>query len=99
MISVVFFCVFFFKQKKAYEMRISDWCSDVCSSDLSHVRLMRMVLPGCIFLVFSEVVCSFHGLPLMVTVAPSAHSGMRKCSGKITFLDVLMVNRMYSSKG
>src|SRR3546814_5914977 len=27
--------VFFFKQKTAYEMRISDWSSDVCSSDLS----------------------------------------------------------------
>src|SRR3546814_6034249 len=26
---------FFFKQKTAYEMRISDWISDVCSSDLS----------------------------------------------------------------
>src|SRR3546814_9797402 len=31
----VFSCVlFFFKQKTAYEMRISDWSSDVCSSDL-----------------------------------------------------------------
>src|SRR3546814_6461829 len=27
---------FFFKQKTAYEMRISDWSSDVCSSDLFH---------------------------------------------------------------
>src|SRR3546814_371904 len=27
---------FFFKQKTAYEMRISDWSSDVCSSDLGH---------------------------------------------------------------
>src|SRR3546814_1589191 len=27
-------CKFFFKQKTAYEMRISDWSSDVCSSDL-----------------------------------------------------------------
>src|SRR3546814_7710575 len=27
---------FFFKQKTAYEMRISDWSSDVCSSDLPH---------------------------------------------------------------
>src|SRR3546814_4227802 len=26
--------IFFFKQKTAYEMRISDWSSDVCSSDL-----------------------------------------------------------------
>src|SRR3546814_2751193 len=32
LISVVVF--FFFKQKTAYEMRISDWSSDVCSSDL-----------------------------------------------------------------
>src|SRR3546814_2383839 len=29
----LYFC-FFFKQKTAYEMRISDWSSDVCSSDL-----------------------------------------------------------------
>src|SRR3546814_2579693 len=34
--TVVAWCVwfFFFKQKTAYEMRISDWSSDVCSSDL-----------------------------------------------------------------
>src|SRR3546814_9872294 len=33
-------CFFFFKQKTAYEMRISDWSSDVCSSDLAeNVRL------------------------------------------------------------
>src|SRR3546814_19434009 len=31
------FCVFLFKQKTAYEMRISDWSSDVCSSDLNAV--------------------------------------------------------------
>src|SRR3546814_1783568 len=34
---MVFFIVFFFKQKTAYEMRISDWSSDVCSSDLSQL--------------------------------------------------------------
>src|SRR3546814_6624278 len=33
--------VFFFKQKTAYEMRISDWSSDVCSSDLSSPRSQR----------------------------------------------------------
>src|SRR3546814_15480194 len=32
-VRVMFF--FFFKQKTAYEMRISDWSSDVCSSDLA----------------------------------------------------------------
>src|SRR3546814_1186284 len=50
-VSYFVFCVFFFfKQKTAYEMRISDWSSDVCSSDLplvcrlcdGHIRL----LPG-----------------------------------------------------
>src|SRR3546814_1627812 len=35
MLCIVFF---FFKQKTAYEMRISDWSSDVCSSDL--IKLM-----------------------------------------------------------
>src|SRR3546814_3870060 len=33
--------VFFFKQKTAYEMRISDWSSDVCSSDLPSVARER----------------------------------------------------------
>src|SRR3546814_3385387 len=32
---------FFFKQKTAYEMRISDWSSDVCSSDLDFVGKIR----------------------------------------------------------
>src|SRR3546814_6308747 len=36
--------VFFFKQKTAYEMRISDWSSDVCSSDLFQKRrVLRLV--------------------------------------------------------
>src|SRR3546814_8216266 len=34
----IFFLGFFFKQKTAYEMRISDWSSDVCSSDLVAVH-------------------------------------------------------------
>src|SRR3546814_3345873 len=33
-VAVLVFDFFFFKQKTAYEMRISDWSSDVCSSDL-----------------------------------------------------------------
>src|SRR3546814_2658093 len=34
---------FFFKQKTAYEMRISDWSSDVCSSDLMRRRSLMPV--------------------------------------------------------
>src|SRR3546814_10120191 len=39
---------FFFKQKTAYELRISDWSSDVCSSDLQLFVLYRM--PTLVFL-------------------------------------------------
>src|SRR3546814_10486635 len=48
---VIFVLLFiFFKQKTAYEMRISDWSSDVCSSDLTHgdvqFLLPRIIPPG-----------------------------------------------------
>src|SRR3546814_3109919 len=42
--SVLFF---FFKQKTAYEMRISDWSSDVCSSDLEHGSVVPFLDVGC----------------------------------------------------
>src|SRR3546814_5873199 len=54
----IYYSFFFFKQKTAYEMRISDWSSDVCSSDLDPAivdeqsplahqhRLRRAVLAG-----------------------------------------------------
>src|SRR3546814_1988573 len=42
MLFVFFF--FFFKQKTAYEMRISDWSSDVCSSDLLAKRQVYWAL-------------------------------------------------------
>src|SRR3546814_1230587 len=49
---------FFFKQKTAYEMRISDWSSDVCSSDLSSVvgRHHQLVRKGREFV----ALCPFH---------------------------------------
>src|SRR3546814_9669834 len=39
--NILFFC---FKQKTAYEMRISDWSSDVCSSDLDRERHVLQIL-------------------------------------------------------
>src|SRR3546814_8563778 len=51
--------VFFFKQKTAYELRISDWSSDVCSSDLSaqdsriHATGRQITIPvGAMCLIF-----------------------------------------------
>src|SRR3546814_5339589 len=41
---------FFFKQKTAYEMRISDWSSDVCSSDLRHaLAAIHVARRGAVF--------------------------------------------------
>src|SRR3546814_551214 len=49
-VHLVFYVVFFFKQKTAYEMRISDWSSDVCSSDLlrfeAQVYLFQNLVPN-----------------------------------------------------
>src|SRR3546814_9935253 len=61
------FCFFFFKQKTAYEMRISDWSSDVCSSDLQLLTIggaapvagsydRRSTVNGC--LISSPTVCA-----------------------------------------
>src|SRR3546814_10751378 len=48
-IRLVFYLFFFFKQKTAYEMRISDWSSDVCSSDLEFgIGTLSLVAMGCI---------------------------------------------------
>src|SRR3546814_5601331 len=61
---------FFFKQKTAYEMRISDWSSDVCSSDLTALSLRGTISwPGFgkhgeDWLGFVFVVTAFTGTPL-----------------------------------
>src|SRR3546814_5380753 len=44
MCGVIYF-FFFFKQKTAYEMRISDWSSDVCSSDLQLMEIAGVDYP------------------------------------------------------
>src|SRR3546814_970801 len=43
----MFVVVFFFKQKTAYEVRISDWSSDGCSSDLLDIQIGRLKNAGC----------------------------------------------------
>src|SRR3546814_1419707 len=52
---------FFFKQKTAYEMRISDWSSDVCSSDLDILAVNE-------YRCFRRVRCQRYGVEYRVTV-------------------------------
>src|SRR3546814_7435430 len=40
-VELMRFCNVFFEQKTAYEMRMSDWSSDVCSSDLPGINLLE----------------------------------------------------------
>src|SRR3546814_9291680 len=54
------FFVFFFKQKTAYEMRISDWSSDVCSSDLTLAGLGADVVEATPDLADTEAVFRIH---------------------------------------
>src|SRR3546814_1570475 len=70
----VIFC--FFKQKTAYEMRISDWSSDVCSSDLCAVAGLpsaaRFSMPRAARSIFSSAEASHSGWPQISAPARSA---------------------------
>src|SRR3546814_19289672 len=50
---------FFFKQKTAYEMRISDWSSDVCSSDLERLVLRYLINQEGIILFMATIGITF----------------------------------------
>src|SRR3546814_4674937 len=66
------FCLFlfFFKQKTAYEMRISDWSSDVCSSDLQPLERRHV-------LVYAGKV----GEPLFVVPRGAMHDAAEEIDG------------------
>src|SRR3546814_8823267 len=75
---VMYFCVlsffFFFKQKTAYELRISDWSSDVCSSDLPALGQCETAAEG------GEV--ERHLLQLQSGRASSRERGCRTCRSR-----------------
>src|SRR3546814_11338308 len=82
-------CCFCFKQKTAYEMRISDWSSDVCSSDLSlcdqHHALCSTTQGKAIFTLVSSCEpaqpwSSFHKSPAHVHCRGCARRGRRQDS-------------------
>src|SRR3546814_10365063 len=70
-----FVCFFFFKQKTAYEMRISDWSSDVCSSDLPRLQPEAYANAARAVLAPGERISSIRfepGEPVVVTAAQPA---------------------------
>src|SRR3546814_2472894 len=88
-LGVVLF-VFCFKQHTAYEMRISDWSADVCSSDLIHAHEPQTSSK----LILVEEVSVERGVkPLVHT--PVAHVGCQhgKQSGRVWVFFVIAVGR------
>src|SRR3546814_19231543 len=67
LLFIVYF--FFFKQKTAYEMRISDWSSDVCSSDL-----LRIIAQATVELVLARYAQLYGGICENVEISLSAKS-------------------------
>src|SRR3546814_6254507 len=76
--SYQFVDFFFFKQKTAYEMRISDWSSDVCSSDLKLLR--KIVGPQNITVMAESFLLSAHLAEQseLILTAPSRLTGLLK---------------------
>src|SRR3546814_2500925 len=69
---------FFFKQKTAYEVRISDWSSDVCSSDLSDrgttqpclvVARLLAAFAGVLACLLARVAVALHGIATVFAIA------------------------------
>src|SRR3546814_3642208 len=66
---------FFFKQKTAYEMRMSDWSSDVCSSDLLYRDIVI-----CPVLIFGEA-----GDAIKTAIGVADAAIQRQCIGEVKF--------------
>src|SRR3546814_4301971 len=66
-VEVFMFCLF--RQKTAYEMRISDWSSDVCSSDLNST-ILETSLCGDNKPRFFDLNCSFEEVCAAITTSP-----------------------------
>src|SRR3546814_9164034 len=73
MVLCVNICVLLFKQKTAYEMRISDWSSDVCSSDL-HVQLKDIERAEYVTCNDNEALDAFFKLSRLEGIIPALES-------------------------
>src|SRR3546814_4686639 len=95
MFLLCLFLFFFFKQKTAYEMRISDWSSDVCSSDLVKALVERRIDVG-----FNRFFSDYSGLfwqtiasQRMLAAIPSENRLASKSSISLSDLNQQQIGR------
>src|SRR3546814_4705482 len=82
------FFFFFFKQKTAYEMRISDWSSDVCSSDL--MSKMAVVISIAIFPIVIGTVLGLRSIdPDLINMAKAMRAPHKQILWKLRFPQAL----------
>src|SRR3546814_570964 len=93
-IDIIYCKFFFFKQKTAYEMRISDWSSDVCSSDLGpkrnqsfHDFAMTDYSPCAFPVIGANLRYEAHSFPFSSTVAGDHPMASRKCEERFARSD------------
>src|SRR3546814_5303512 len=90
--SVCFCFFFFFKQKTAYEMRISDWSSDVCSSDLANSQFFITLAPARFldrqYTVWGRVIEGMENVDAIKKAPPGDQSGTVRQPDKIISLKV-----------
>src|SRR3546814_8515671 len=90
-----------FKQKTAYELRISDWSSDVCSSDLAAWRHAQTVDPGRVGIIAVEQTAQppDHGARIAVHggveifAAPQCLGGDRISLGRAAAAQAMQIER------
>src|SRR3546814_6506114 len=80
-------CVFFFKQKTAYDMRISAWSSDVCSSDLRFLHIGLEMAPEDDVIAWAEgLLRKYPGLPTIISIHDHLNvAGERKAIPAVDF--------------
>src|SRR3546814_15747533 len=83
--SFCFAVFFFFKQKTAYEMRISDWSSDVCASDLWSIA-HRLLTHNQALTLFATHYFEITRLPTEATGAANVHLAAAESAAGIVFL-------------
>src|SRR3546814_2249326 len=101
-----FICLFFFKQKTAYEMRISDWSSDVCSSDLAAMKPALLALPLALLLLLLAPASRANDYPtetvsdyVLACMAANGNTAeaLRQCSCSIDVLASLLRYEDYTA--